>query len=364
MRKVELRPLSDLKPGYAQLVMIGGTPPSEGLSVDIQRNQDEHFLQADGKWGSHSFKFTLPTLQTNADGHSTAVVDEQIVDPLIENPHATNMVRFYAADGTELGRARLKLARDLMPSGASGSTPSLAAGAALHSPAAPEPEPEPDPIPVEPSPAEVTTPAPEAPQTAKKGNKRWLWIVLAIVLLALLAAAAWFGLAMRNAPSDAASEAEQEESQPEQPLEEEPAAPEPEPEPEPEAEIAPVGEEGPAEGIAAPCSLQRMTEQGELEFIQSCTSAGIDSDVMLSVIDDALANERCGIARRLYAHEALNGDIDAALGYARQFDPEQHASSTCFPEADAETAIFWYETAQGIDATNPEANQRLEELQP
>ena len=33
-----------------------------------------------------------------------------------------------------------------------------------------------------------------------------------------------------------------------------------------------------------------------------------------------------------------------------EFDPAQHAPSACFPEPDAETAIFWYETALGLDA--------------
>ncbi|WP_447927240.1 hypothetical protein [Vreelandella sp. EE27] len=348
MRKVDLRPLSDTRPGYGQLVLIGGDVPEEGVSVDIQRNQDDHYLQADGQWGSHSFKFTLPALQIDEDGNPTAVVDEQIVDPLLENPHATNMARFYSADGTELGRARIKLARNLLASRASGSTPALNAGAALQTAETPPPDSEPEAPPVEQAPidppvVDAPPPAPEPLPKPAKSSKRWLWIALALVLLAALAAALWFGLSMRDGNIEAAGE-------------EEPAASEPVDEPPESPEPVPVEVE------AAPCSLQRMSEQAELEFIQGCTSTEIDPDAMMEVIDNALANEHCAIARRLYAHGALSGEIQAALGYARQFDPKQHTASACFPEADTETAIFWYETAQNIDADNAEANQRLEAL--
>ncbi|GEN26488.1 hypothetical protein HVA01_01340 [Halovibrio variabilis] len=380
MRKIELRPLSDPKPGVGQLVIIGGNVTGEGMSVDIQRNQDEHFLQDNGQWGSHPFKFQLPALETDADGNLTAVVDKQVVDPLLENPHATNMARFYGPDGAELGSARIKLARDLLPSGASGSTPSLEAGTAIHTPEpppAPEPAPAPvpEPAPTDPAP-EPAAAEPEPPEATKAGSRRWLWLALAILLLVtILGAAAWFGLAARD-DEPSASETVQEEIQPEEETSE--PEPEPEPEEEPEEETAneaaaetndvepaePSPEEPPAVVAAAPCSLQRMDEQGELAFIQGCTAAdGEAAAAILDVIDEALANEHCGIARRLYAHEALNGDVQAALGYARQFDPEQHSPSACFPAPDAETAIFWYQTAQGIDAENTEASQRLEALE-
>ncbi|MCH4812632.1 hypothetical protein [Vreelandella neptunia] len=368
MRKIELRPLPDPKPGVGQLVIIGGNVTGEGMSVDIQRNQDEHFLQANGVWGSHPFKFQLPELQTDSDGNQTAVVDKQIVDPLLENPHATNMARFYGPDGAELGRARVKLARDLISSGALGSTPSLEASATLNTPepptAPPTPEPPTEPTTVEAGP-EVTAAEPEPQLESKTGSRRWLWVALAILLLVIIVGvAAWFVLASRDdepSENETAQELQQEAeaSEPEESTENEAAADntsveatEPRP-----AENAPVL-------AVAPCSLQRMDEQKELEFIQACTAADGETAAMtLDVIDEALANEHCSIARRLYAHEALNGDIEAALGYARQFDPEQHSPSTCFPAPDAETAIFWYETAQGIDSDNTEARQRLEALQ-
>ncbi|PAU77574.1 hypothetical protein CK498_10160 [Halomonas salipaludis] len=135
----------------------------------------------------------------------------------------------------------------------------------------------------------------------------------------------------------------------------------PEEVPEPIADEPPLDDASEESASAEPCSLQRMGEVGELEFIQSCV--GSDDGDMLNVVNQALANDHCGIARRLYAHQALNGDAAAALAYAQEFDPAQHTPSTCFPEADVETAIFWYETALGIDADNAEASQRLEEMQ-
>lgn len=390
MRKVELRPLETNQPGYARLVMIGWQGPSEGLSVDIQRNQDENFLQDDGEWRNHACQFPLPPLQADVDGNLAAVVGCQIVDPLLENPHATNMARFHGADGTELGVTRIRLSRDLMPSGAGGSTPSLDT-LATPPPAAPPPAPEPEatpeepdpiaPAPVEPAPAPEPPPEP-APPIATGTGKRWPWIVLAVVLLiAILAAASWFGLAMRGA-NDAVVESDAPPESPsaiDEPLADgEIADPEETPDPlngDTAAEQAPEGRrtDGPAPAepapseastaAAGPCSLQRMGEMGELEFIQACTGAENSGEDMLSVVNEALANDHCGVARRLYAHRALNGDADAALNYAQEFDPAQHSPSTCFPEPDAETAIFWYETALGLDADNTEASQRLQELQ-
>jgi hypothetical protein len=338
MRKVELRPLESNEPGQGQLVIIGWQGTGEGLSVDIQRNQDDYFLQDNGQWGSNPFKFHLPALQPSADGNLAAVVDSQIVDPLLENPRVTNMARFYGPEGAEVGRTRLRLAQGLMPSGASGSTPELDASATLvtHQPPSatsephptPEPQPTPEPPPA-PEPAKEPVPEPEStpePPAPAGKSKRWLWILLSVVILAaLLGAAAWFGMSMRD--------------QAEPPLVDEPAT------------------------AIGPCSLQRMGEMSELEFIQACTGAGSEAGNLLDVVNEALANDHCGIARRLYAHQALNGDIAAALAYAREFDPAQHAPSACFPEPDAETASFWYETALGLDPDNAEARQRLEVLQ-
>ncbi|SFT91540.1 hypothetical protein [Halomonas saccharevitans] len=409
MRKVELRPLETNQPGYARLVLIGWQGPSEGLSVDIQRNQDENFLQDDGEWRNHACQFPLPPLQADVDGNLAAIVDRQIVDPLLENPHATNMARLHGADGIELGMARIRLSRDLLPSGAGGSTPSLNTVATPNAaeptpepeatpdkpaptePAPTEPEPtEPEPIepqpdepkPAEPTPTPAATPEPTAPAVTTGKGKRWPWIVLAVVLLiAILGAAAWFGMSMRDADdavveSDAPAEstaandeplADSEIADPEEtpdPLNEDTAA-EQATEERRSDDPAPA-EPAPSEAstaAAGPCSLQRMGEMGELEFIQACTGAENSGDDMLNVVNEALANDHCGVARRLYAHRALNGDADAALNYAQEFDPAQHSPSTCFPEPDAETAIFWYETALGLDADNAEASQRLQELQ-
>ncbi|MDR5900294.1 hypothetical protein QC823_15085 [Halomonas vilamensis] len=384
MLKVELRPLDTNQPGYGQLVIIGWQGTTEGLSIDIQRNQDEHFLQKDGAWGNNAFKFHLPALQPTTEGYLAAEVDCTIVDPLLENSHATNMVRLYGPDDKKVGQARLRIGQGLMPSGASGSATEPDASADLNTPqpppvnSKPEPTAEPPPASVsvaeEPASLEPVADEPEAtePESRSEPNseppkqppndksKRWLWILLAVVILTvILGAAAWFGMSMRDGKDTASeSEAITEENSAEEIEESEPVEAAPD-----EASEPLDTNQSATSAAAAPCSLQRMSEMGELEFVQACTGAGNDDGGMLDVVNEALTNDHCGIARRLYAHQALNGDADAALAYAQEFDPAQHSPSTCFPEPDTETAIFWYETALGLDPNNAEASQRLEELQ-
>lgn len=389
MHKIELQPLETNQPGCGQLVIIGWQGTSEGASLDIQRNQDEHFLQNDGAWRSNAFRLHLPALQHTAEGHLSAMVDNKIVDPILESPHATYMVRFYGADSAQVGRARLRIGQGLMSSGASGTSPDYNASATLDTPplvsAAPEAQPSTEPAvapqPVvehlpeqEPAPAqpEPVTAQPEPAPTGK--SRRWLWILLAVLILtAILGATAWFAMTMRSQAEPPAEDsaveerleeegaAEDETASIEAPLPNHDSADEARGETAPEAPAD--AEPAPSETAAAvgPCSLQRMSEMGELEFMQTC----VDSEAgnMLEVIGEARDNDHCGIARRLYAHQALNGDVAAALAYAREFDPAQHAPSACFPEPDAETAIFWYETALALDPANAEASLRVEELQ-
>lgn len=332
MRKVELRPLEDNRPGYGQLVIIGWQGASERLAMDIQRNQDEYFLQNNGEWSSSAFKFHLPALETIANGHLAAVLDHKIIDPLLESPHTTNRVRLYGPDGTQVGEARLRIGQGLMPSGASGRAPELDDSAELDTlklqptpeepvtsdspPEAPPPEPETDPG------TDIAPDTDTNPGTDTRKSRRWLWILPAV---ALLGAAIWFGISQWKEDPDPAPDIDTTEE-------------------------------------VDPCSLQHMNEVSELEFIQACTSGESNVDNMLEVVTEARDNNHCDIARRLYAHLALNGDYAAALAYARELDPTQHTPSACFPEPDAETAIFWYETALDIDPDSAEARQRLEEL--
>lgn len=364
MRKVELHPLENQRPGDGQLVIIGWEGEREGLAVDIQRNQDECFLQGDGEWRSNAFRFHLPTLQPTREGHLAASVDHEIIDPLLESSHATNRVRLFGRDGNQVGQARLRLGKGLMPSGARGNAPELESGAALNSPQpAPPSEPqatseqvpsnEPEPPVMEAASAQpAASESPSEPSTpaARSRGKRWLWILLAaLIAIIILAAAAWLGLSMRDKGlpglENGGAAVESEAGEPNAG-----SAP----------QVTPASDDIAA---ATPCSLQRMGEVGELEFIQSCTGSDRETSDMLEVISNARDNNHCGIARRLYAHQALNGDAASALAYAREFDPAQHSPSACFPEPDAETAIFWYETALGLDADNAEASQRLEALQ-
>lgn len=357
---IELKPLAQGNiPGQAQLIIKRWKDKSpDNLSISIQRNTDEGYLHGNsGSWSTNEYWFELPELSTVAEGLYSANIGQDLVDPLLENVNASFMVKAKNSMG-EMDRGRLVVAPDLLPSSALGSQQNIDSSSTLSTPevaATPEPEPvaeaetvermaetEPE-LPHVAAEVDVSATAAAEPRSSAAANpaaksKRpaiALIVLLILLILAALAGAAWW-LTQKSGllPAAAAPQAEQ--------TAEAPASP----------------------AKASPCALDNMQSGNELAFIQACLKDTTDSQAILSVIQQAKANNHCGIAQRLYANRAQSGDVAIALAYAKEYDPTYYQANECFQAADAETAAYWYSTVLSHDESNSEAQQRLEELEP
>ncbi|WP_447587988.1 hypothetical protein [Aquipseudomonas campi] len=339
MLRIELKAAQSGQPGYGELTVHGWQEGSDGLELTVQRNQDSRYLGADGEWGTSPAWHVLDGL-TLADEKLNGEVGPWLIDPLMLDPQMAYMLQLRNEDGSDKGV--LRILGTILSSKAAGSSthddkkverkaePEPVVVPVLPEPPAPEPEPEPEPTPApEPEPVVVEPPPAPPPQApapvAKKGSKLPLILIILLLIIALAAAAWWFFLRK------------------------------------PSTDVAPSAT--PAAGAVAVCSPQALADAKEdLPFIQACLKSNPSSEQVLEVIAAAKDAKRCGVVQRLYAHKAQSGDAAIAYAYAREYDPEHHASGGCIEAADAETAVYWYEIAVNNDPDNQDASQRLEEL--
>jgi TPR repeat protein len=110
---------------------------------------------------------------------------------------------------------------------------------------------------------------------------------------------------------------------------------------------------------AGPCDIAAIKEKsqaGELGFVQGCLGSSPSNQDILKVAEAAAAAGHCDAARRLFVHVAQGGDAQAALAYARRFDPQAKVDKQCTGD-DPDTAAYWYRIP--AEAGNVEAQRRL-----
>lgn len=340
---VQLQPLSPSVAGRARLVIKKWTGSSAGLEFSIQRNQDMAYLQETNEW-KISPKWFSPSFTVNDEGGLECILGKEILDPLLESSGSATY-RFTLQDGANQSDAGpVRLLPGLLASGAEGQTESSRETATLVSPpepVAPVVEPEQPEPPAEaehteqpaaaPEPETVADPAPVSSEPTVRKKRNPLWIALPVVaLLGAVALGAWFWMKPVNASASAAV-------------------------PSATAQAA----------VQAPdtsCSMNGINNMAELEFVQTCIQQDLDSARLLEVIAGAKAAGKCGVAQRLYANRAQGGDVEIALAYAREYDPQYHKANPCFAEPHKETASYWYETVLAVDPEHAQAKQRLGEL--
>ncbi|MBX8528625.1 hypothetical protein K5D32_03075 [Pseudomonas cichorii] len=335
--KITLTPLANPVPGRAFLQVSGWEHDAGNLKFTIQRNQDNHYLQHNQQWGNAPCWFVQHFVEDADGGLIRYEAGPEIVDPLLLSS-ATGMFNFHMRSPDNSAEAEnpmtfapglnSSLAVSASSAGAAETTVSLAPPQPVAEPVAEQPEE------VQPLPEPVTEPAPPAPPPAKS---RTALLLIALLVLLAIAAGLWFWLKQPAAPAPVAVA----------------------------ATAATVAPPAPAPAVAAvPCSVEALSSETELNFVQSCIKQAPDSAALLKVIELAKANKQCGVAQRLYANRAQAGNVEVAQAYAREYDPKYLQPSACFAAADNATAVYWYETILSYQADNAEAAQRLKELKP
>lgn len=339
--RVDLLALEPNAPGQSRLTVKKWQGAQEHLEFSIQRNQDAFYLQDGKTWSNSPYWFKVARFDVDTSGEvMETLIGPDVVDPLLEGSANSNFQIELREQGPGFSdKGVVRPGSGLLPSTAGGQTRStydsghLATPAgALEIPQLPElalaepalqAEPE---LPQAESNVAISEAQAEAPVPVVKKNN-WIWALLLVVLL-ILAAALWFWL---KKPEVQAPETKVE---------------------------APV----PAAQAGA-CTLESMSSQPELTFVQACIKAAPASAELLEIIQVAKSNNHCGVAQRLYANRAQAGDLQIANAYAHEYDPKYHQSSSCFAEPDKATAAYWYETILSHEPDNAEAKQRFEELQ-
>ena len=288
----------DRGPGHALLRLSGlrATPP---FDLAVERSQGTTpYLGAGGVW--QATEAWHPVREAAPAGDTLVVaLGPDLVDPLVQQG-VTVTFRVWVATDTAKECGTLKVQRPLLGSRAAAPHPTAVAAPAPPAPAvepppAPEaPAPEPPPPAAEPSPDVL---APVGPPPARRG----LWIAAAVILLALAGAgaAAWYACWV---PGFGA----------------------------PGCNAAPMQ---PAGGNTATSAGTR-----------SCT--GLDGAQCLEVAQAALAARDVEAARQLFQQASQLGSVEANNAMARMYDPKTwQADTSPVPQADWETAVYWYETA-------------------
>ncbi|AHF68000.1 hypothetical protein K5D56_08120 [Pseudomonas cichorii] len=334
---IKLTPLASPAPGRAFLQVRGWEHDAGNLEFAIQRNQDDYYLQHDQQWGNAPCWFAQHFVE-DADGDSISYeAGPEIVDPLLLSS-VTSIFNFRlrSPDGSAEDENPMRLAPGLNSSLAVSATN---VGAAQTTVSLGQPSVIPQPVvePVAEQPEEVQPlpePIAEPPTPAKS---RTALLLIGVLVLLVIAAGLWFWLKKPVTPEAVA----------------------------PVTTPAVVAEPVPAPAVAAvPCSIEALSKETELNFVQSCIKQAPDSATLLKVIELAKANKQCGVAQRLYANRAQAGNVEVAQAYAREYDPKYLQPSACFTTADNATAAYWYETILSYQADNAEAAERLKELKP
>lgn len=305
-------------PGQAglKIVGLGGTDPGPG-HMRLTRINSKTSLGADRNWHAEEQWLPLPPLFGEGNallGH----VGADVVDPLALLGPSDIVGMAVRVDGrVEEGKVKTE---KLYGSHLQGAVP--AAPEPVPAPA-PEPAPEPEPQP-EPEPAPLAAserPLLSSPDTTGGTSSKLPIIAAAIAALLVAAAVAAYFLGLFG-------------------HKDQPATPE-------SAVTAPK-----TEAAAAPSEIN--TREDLAKYIQATP----EPDKAYQTARTLAERGKLDFAMLLFQHAARGGNADASVAVARMYDPETWSQQTSpMPQADAETAAYWYEPA--AQSGNVEAQRQL-----
>lgn len=310
--RIELTADKDRGPGFGILRIEGLPPLAPPVDLAVERNQGrERFLRSGGVWQASEAWFTIDNVVAG-DSVSLIRVGPEIVDPIVGQP-PTVAYRLTIAAGTQRGKpAVMTVNRGLLGSRAAAG-PEVDADAArreadaLRQRQAEEEERRrreaeeealrrfrEEEAALRPAPPH---PLPEPPPPAPR--RRWPLIAAgaAPLLLAAVAAGVWFGCLI------------------------------------------------PGFGPAS-CAAPQQPSPPALEQSADLSCAGLTPDACYEAAKRALADRQLERGRQLCQRAAALGSVEANLCVARLYDPATWTrADSPAPQADWETATYWYETA-------------------
>lgn len=321
-------------PGHARL-LVKNWKGGQDVELSIQRNQDNHYFSSQNTWTNEPVWHKMSGLSVE-DNKLSGIIGPWLVDSLVQQ---VSNVRYLITirDTQAQDHGPVRMIGNILSSAASGDTTreqnivsepvsetnnleaDVETSDDLNAEATTETMPPTAETPKEDSETPIVTQISDS--STSGSSKKGVWIGILIALLALVAALAWFFLQKDK-----------------------------------EAATSPTNSQAAATPSA--CTISADTSD-EIMFIQACLKTKPDTSALLAVIEQAKQNGKCGIAQRLYANQAQNGNAQVAIAYAKEY--EENTKSTCF-KADKNTAIYWYEVALDADPQNAEAKKRLEEL--
>lgn len=104
------------------------------------------------------------------------------------------------------------------------------------------------------------------------------------------------------------------------------------------------------------CSISNPNDS---ELIKACIQASVSSDEIIELSNQAFANKRCNLGKRLFSSIGRK-DGDVAFAYAQYFDKNSSISSEC-EQKNEKMAIYWYEKAYSLNESD-EAQEALSKL--
>ncbi|GAB3129161.1 sel1 repeat family protein [Novispirillum itersonii] len=316
-------------PGHGLLRISGLTPdldPLEPLSVRIMQNQQGgRYLTSTGAWQAEEVSQILPA--PGWDGAVAVVpLGPTLFDPLAQLPNNVRLRMWvtYGAAGPEM--SSLSLVQPLPPSFARGEAPEPV----MPPPPPPPPVmaeeliPEPEPLLPEPNPQRIEPPLREEPPELiapardplpEKPKSPLLPLLIGLLVLLILGGgAAWkFGLldSLLGGAKPAATDAQ-----------------------------------APASAI--------NTREDLARYLGGNPAAA----EIITTAQDLTTRGKLDLAMLAWQQASRQGSPEAGLALGKMYDPATWSAATSpLPQADAETAAFWYEPA--AQAGNVEAQRRL-----
>ena len=105
------------------------------------------------------------------------------------------------------------------------------------------------------------------------------------------------------------------------------------------------------------CGKVFYAEKDEV-IISSCLSTNPKIEVISSLSEQSLNNDRCDLGKRLLSSYGRK-DSSAAYMFAKYFDPNSTAQSKCIKK-DKTQALYWYQKASDLGMN--EANEAIGKL--